>query len=69
MEWAELLKIMTMEEETAKAKYAMAAAMTDDPHMKEVFERLEYEEEIHADLLRNEYERWLKQKEKTEAAE
>jgi len=61
MNWADFLRIMVMEEKAAQAKYALAASQTDDPFLKDVFEKLQYEESVHADLLENEYNKWLKQ--------
>jgi rubrerythrin len=57
MDWATFLRIMRIDEEGAQAKYRAAAEMTDDPRVREVLERLAYEEEVHAGLLMKEEER------------
>ncbi len=57
MNWDLFLKIMRMDEEAARQKYMEAASITDDPRIKEVLERLAYEEEIHAGLLLREEQR------------
>lgn len=61
MNWADFLKIMIMEEQAAQAKYELAAAQTEDLTLKNIFERLQYEESVHADLLESEYNKWLRQ--------
>lgn len=64
MDWAEFLRIMVAEEQSAEAKYRFAANSTDDPKLKEVFEQLVYEESLHAALL----EKWYNDAKKKQAA-
>lgn len=51
------LQMMIAEEEAAKKKYELAAAETEIDQVRELLEKLAYEEETHADLLRQEIER------------
>jgi rubrerythrin len=62
MNWEEFFQVAIQEEHKAEAKYGGAAAQTDDPKLKDIFEKLQYEESLHADLLESEYGRWRKQK-------
>lgn len=57
MDWVLFLKVMRMDEEAARQKYLAAAAATPDRAIKDVLERLAYEEEIHAGLLLKEEQR------------
>ncbi len=57
MNWAEFLGIMKLDEEAAQAKYKAALALATDPRVREILERLAYEEEIHVGLLEKEQER------------
>ncbi len=54
MEWIEFVRVMMIDEEGAKAKYKKAAGLATDPKVKEVFERLAYEEEVHMGVLQME---------------
>jgi rubrerythrin len=60
MNWEEFFQVAIEEEHKAEAKYGSAAAQTDDPKLKDIFEKLEYEESIHADLLEIERKKWVK---------
>ena len=57
MDWADFLQIMRMDEEAAQAKYRAAAERATDPRVREVLERLAYEEEVHIGVLQKEEER------------
>ena len=52
MKLATFLQMMIAEEEAAQKKYTLAAESTDDPKAREMLQKLAYEEEMHADLLR-----------------
>lgn len=52
MKLSTFLQMMVAEEEAAQQKYSLAAAEADSDTVRELLERLAYEEEIHADLLR-----------------
>ena len=54
MEWIEFVRIMMIDEEAARAKYKKAVSLATDPKVKEVFERLAYEEEVHIGVLQME---------------
>jgi rubrerythrin len=54
MNWSEFLGIMKMDEVAAEAKYKAALALATDPRVREILERLAYEEEIHVNLLEKE---------------
>lgn len=54
LEWIEFVRIMMIDEEAARAKYKKAASLATDPKVKEVFERLALEEEVHIGVLQME---------------
>ncbi len=54
------LKVMIIEEKGAREKYQVAVDESDDPKVREVFERLRDEEAFHVSFLENEYERLQK---------
>jgi len=56
MELVTFLRLMVAEEEAAKQKYELAAADAQDQAIQELLRKLAYEEEIHADLLRQHIE-------------
>ncbi len=56
MKLATFLRTMIAEEEAAQKKYALAAAEAENDETRDLLERLAYEEEIHADLLRQHVE-------------
>ncbi|HSJ55583.1 MAG TPA: hypothetical protein VLC95_00275 [Anaerolineae bacterium] len=60
MDWLSFLKIMTMEEEAARAKYQLAVDLAEDEEMKAFFARLRDEEEFHAQYLEGEYQKLQK---------
>lgn len=45
-------QMMIAEEEAAKKKYELMAAAAEDKAARDLLEKLAYEEEMHADLLR-----------------
>lgn len=57
MDWADFLTIMRLDEECAHAKYLAAAERATDPRVRDLLERLAYEEEIHVGVLQKEAER------------
>ena len=57
MDWLSFLKIMAMEEHTARAKYQLAVDLAEDEDLKAFFARLRDEEEFHAQCLEGEYEK------------
>lgn len=61
--WELFLKAMEIEEKGAMAKYQMAAQMAETKELRELFEKLSEEEAFHAQYLRGEYERLMKNKE------
>jgi len=54
MDWAAFLEVMLVDEHAARAKYKMASALATDPRVKEVFDQLQYEEEVHVSILEKE---------------
>ncbi len=56
MDWIKFLQVMLLDEHTARAKYKMVADMATDARIKEVFEQLRYEEEVHVSILEKEIE-------------
>ncbi len=60
MDWLSFIKIMTMEEEAARAKYQLAVDLAEDEDMKAFFARLRDEEEFHAQYLEGEYQKLQK---------
>ena len=57
MDWLSFLKIMTMEEKAARAKYQLAIDLAEDEDLKTFFARLRDEEAFHAQYLEGEYEK------------
>ncbi len=57
MDWANFLRIMQLEEEAAQAKYRIAVESASDPSVRDLMERLAYEEEIHVGILQKEIDR------------
>jgi rubrerythrin len=55
MDWLSFLKIMTMEEHTARAKYQFAMDLAEGEEMKALFAKLRDEEAFHAQFLEGEY--------------
>jgi rubrerythrin len=57
MDWLSFLKIMSMEEHAARAKYQLAMDLAEDEDLKAFFARLRDEEAFHAQYLEGEYEK------------
>lgn len=57
MDWLDFLRIMRFDEMAAQGKYRAAATLATDPRVREVLERLAYEEEIHVGVLQKEEDR------------
>ena len=57
MDWITFLKVMIEDEKAAIEKYQLAAEQADSKELKEIFERLKDEEDIHIDLLKSEIKR------------
>ena len=51
MDWRLIIQMAKADEEAAKAKYNLVVASCDDPAIKEMFEKLAYEEEVHVAVL------------------
>ncbi len=51
MDWKLVIQMAKADEEAAKEKYSMAANASENPAIKEVFEKLAYEEEMHIAVL------------------
>lgn len=57
MNWKEFFKLMIIDERAAKAKYETALAVTDDPEVRAVLERLRDEEAFHVNFLEESWAR------------
>ncbi len=57
MDWLGFIKIMSMEEQAAQAKYQLAVDLAEDEELKAFFARLRDEEAFHAQFLEGEYAR------------
>jgi rubrerythrin len=55
MDWLNFLKMMIIEEQAARDKYALAAQLSDSPELKAAFQRLRDEETFHAEVLEAQY--------------
>ena len=51
MDWKLFIKLAKAAEESAKAKYQLAADAAETPKIKEIFEKLAYEEDVHFAVL------------------
>lgn len=51
MDWRLIIQMAKADESAARAKYNLVAKASDDPRVKEVFEKLAYEEEVHIGVL------------------
>ena len=60
MDWLSFLKIMTIEEHAARAKYQLAVDLAEDVDLKAFFAKLRDEEAFHAQFLDGEYEKLAK---------
>ena len=51
MNWKQFIHIMEIDERGARAKYRTAARAAKNQSVKDIFEKLAYEEEVHLDVL------------------
>ena len=58
MNWRQFIRVMKIDERAARAKYKAASRAAKSQSLKEVFEKLAYEEEVHVDVL-NRFEKEL----------
>ena len=58
MNWRQFIRVMKIDERAAKAKYKAASNAAKSQSIKEIFEKLAYEEEVHIDVL-NRFEKEL----------
>ena len=59
MNWREFIHVMKIDERAARAKYQAAAKAAKSRGIKEIFEKLAYEEDIHIGVL-EQFEKDLK---------
>lgn len=57
MDWLNFIKVMSIEEHAARAKYQVAVDLAEDEDLKAFFARLRDEEAFHAQFLEGEYAR------------
>jgi rubrerythrin len=57
MDWLSFIKIMSMEEHAARAKYQLAVDLAEDQDLKAFFAKLRDEEAFHAQFLEGEYQK------------
>ena len=58
MNWRQFIRIMKIDERAAKAKYLAASKAAKSQAIKDILEKLAYEEEVHIDVL-NRFEKEL----------
>ena len=58
MNWRQFIRIMKIDERAAKSKYLAASKVAKSQAIKDVLEKLAYEEEVHIDVL-NRFEKEL----------
>jgi rubrerythrin len=51
MNWREFIHVMKIDERAARAKYQAAAKAAKSREIKEIFEKLAYEEDMHIGVL------------------
>ena len=51
MNWRQFIRLMKIDERAARAKYQSAAKAAKSPAIKEILEKLAYEEEVHIGVL------------------
>jgi rubrerythrin len=51
MNWRQFIQVMKIDERAARAKYQSAAKAAKSPAIKEIFDKLAYEEEVHIGVL------------------
>lgn len=57
MDWLSFIKIMSIEEHAARAKYQLAVDLAEDEDLKAFFAKLRDEEAFHAQFLDGEYQK------------
>ena len=51
MDWKQFIQVMKIDEKAARAKYRTAARGADNEAIKDIFNKLAYEEEVHLSIL------------------
>jgi rubrerythrin len=51
MNWRQFIHVMKIDERAARAKYKAASKAAKSQAIKEIFDKLAYEEEVHVDVL------------------
>ena len=51
MNWRQFVRVMKIDERAARAKYRAASKAAKNQEIREIFEKLAYEEEVHVDVL------------------
>ena len=51
MNWRQFIRVMKIDERGARAKYKVAAKAARSQAIKDIFDKLAYEEEVHIDVL------------------
>jgi len=51
MEWSQFIQVMKIDERAARAKYLTAARAAKNEAIKDIFNKLAYEEEVHLSIL------------------
>lgn len=51
MDWLDFIEIMVLDEKAAKAKYTQVSKIATDAKIKELFNKLAYEEDVHMAVL------------------
>ncbi len=51
MNWRQFIRVMKIDERAAQSKYRIAAKSAKSQAIREIFEKLAYEEEVHIDVL------------------
>ena len=51
MDWRQFIQVMKIDERAARAKYRTAARGADSEAIKDIFNKLAYEEEVHLSIL------------------
>lgn len=51
MEWSQFIQVMKIDERAARAKYLTAARAAKNEAIKDIFNKLAYEEEVHLSTL------------------
>lgn len=51
MNWRQFIRVMKIDERAAQAKYKVAAKAAKSQAIRDIFDKLAYEEEVHIDVL------------------